>query len=160
AESGLAGLRIVKEADPSLVLLDLVMPDIDGFKIAAAIKARPRFVPVILLTATTDIETKRRGQAAGADDFLSKPVSQVELQLRLAAMLRIRELTDALDRANRRLDELAHTDDLTGISNRRRFETLLAREHKRATRYRRPLALLTLDIDHFKRINDTYGHAV
>src|SRR4051794_40954557 len=74
AESGLSGLRVLKEAQPSLVPLDLVMPDIDGYKIAAAIKAHPRFVPVILLTAMTDMESKRRGQAAGADDFLSKPV--------------------------------------------------------------------------------------
>jgi diguanylate cyclase (GGDEF)-like protein len=160
AESGLEGLRLLREVQPSLVLLDLVMPDIDGFKIAAAIKAQPRFVPVILLTAMSDLESKRRGQAAGADDFLTKPVSALELQIRIAAMLRIRGLTVALDRANQRLDELAHTDGLTGVSNRRRFEMVLAQEHRRAMRYKRPLALLTADIDHFKRVNDTQGHAV
>ena len=160
AESGLEGLRLVREAQPSLVLLDLVMPDFDGFKVAAAVKAMPRFVPVILLTALNDIESKRRGQAAGADDFLSKPVVLLELQIRIAAMLRIRRLTEQLDAANKRLGELAHTDQLTGLANRRRFEQLFASEHERARRHHRPLAVLTLDIDHFKAVNDTYGHAV
>jgi two-component system cell cycle response regulator len=159
AESGLEGLRLTREAQPSLLLLDLVMPDFDGFKVAAAVKAQPRFVPVILLTALNDIDSKRRGQAAGADDFLAKPVTLPELQIRIAAMMRIRRLTEALDAANRRLADLAHTDALTGLANRRRFEELLATEHDRARRYKRHLAVLTLDIDHFKDVNDTHGHA-
>ena len=160
AESGLEGLRLAREAQPSLVLLDLVMPDFDGYKVAAGIKAMPRFVPVILLTALNDLESKRRGQAAGADDFLAKPVQPLELKIRIAAMLRIRALTEALDQANRRLSELAHTDALTGIANRRRFEELYATEFERCQRYQRPMAVLTLDIDHFKRVNDTWGHGI
>ncbi|MSP59766.1 MAG: diguanylate cyclase [Myxococcales bacterium] len=160
ADGGLEGLRVVREAQPSLVLLDLVMPDFDGYKVAAAIKAQPRFVPVILLTGASDLESKRRGQAAGADDFLTKPVHQVELQIRIAAMIRIRALTEALDAANRRLAELADTDALTGIANRRRFDQLIATEFERCQRYQRPLSVLTLDIDHFKKVNDTHGHAI
>jgi diguanylate cyclase (GGDEF)-like protein len=160
AESGIEGLRLVREAQPSLVLLDVVMPDFDGYKVAAAIKSQPRFVPVILLTALNDLETRRRGQAAGADDFLAKPVQPLELSIRIAAMLRIRALTEALDQANRRLSELAHTDALTGVANRRRFEELYATEFERCQRYQRPLAVLTLDIDHFKKVNDTHGHGV
>lgn len=160
AESGLEGIRLAREAQPALVLLDLVMPDIDGFKVASAIKAQPRFVPVILLTAQSDIESKRRGQLAGADDFLSKPVILPELQIRIAAMLRIGRLTAELDAANRRLAGLAHTDPLTGLANRRRFEDLFAAEYDRARRYKRPLALLSIDIDHFKHVNDSFGHAV
>jgi diguanylate cyclase (GGDEF)-like protein len=160
ASSGLDGLRLVREAQPSLVLLDVLMPGLDGFKIAAAIKAQPRFVPVMLLTGLDDLDSKRRGQAAGADDCLTKPVSSLELQIRIAAMLRIKSLTDALDAANRRLAELADTDGLTGIANRRRFDGLCAHEHERAQRYQRPLTLLLADIDHFKRVNDTYGHAL
>ncbi len=159
APSGLEGLKLVREARPSLVLLDVVMPSIDGYKIAAMIKAHPRFVPVMLLTGLDDLESKRRGQAAGADDFLSKPVEPLELQIRIAAMLRIKSLTDALDAANRRLSELAETDSLTGVANRRGFDALFAREHERAQRYRRPLAVLMVDIDHFKAVNDHHGHA-
>ena len=141
ADSGLEGLRLLKEAQPALVLLDVEMPDIDGYKIVAAIKQQPRFVPVMLLTARTDLESKRRAQAAGADDFVSKPVVALELQIRMAAMLRIKSLTNALDAANRRLAELADTDGLTGIANRRRFDALLTGEFERALRYLRPLSL-------------------
>lgn len=158
--SGLEGLRIIHEIRPSLVLLDVVMPGFDGYKIAAAIKAQPRFVPVILLTALNDHESKRRGQAAGADDFLSKPVARLDLEVRIAAMLRIKSLTDALDDANRRLAELATTDVLTQIPNRRFVEDALRSECERARRYRRSLAVYLLDIDFFKRINDTHGHGV
>jgi len=160
AESGMEGLRLAHQQTPSLVLLDVEMPDLDGYKIAAAIKQLPRFVPVMLLTARTDVEAKRRAQAAGADDFLSKPVAPLELQIRIAAMLRIKTLTDQLDAANRRLAELAETDGLTQIANRRRFDQVLDIEHERAWRYQRPLSLLMVDIDHFKKINDTHGHAV
>jgi diguanylate cyclase (GGDEF)-like protein len=160
ATNGLEGLRLARETQPSLVLLDVIMPGVDGYKIAAAFKAQPRFMPVILLTALDDLESKRRGQAAGADDFLSKPVNAVELQIRIAAMLRIKSLTDALDVANRRLAELADTDALTGLANRRRFDTMCAGEHERALRYQRPLSVLMIDIDHFKRVNDTWGHSV
>jgi diguanylate cyclase (GGDEF)-like protein len=158
AESGLEALRLVRETHPSLVLLDVVLPEIDGLKIAAAIKAQPRFIPVILLTGLGDVETKRRGQAAGADDFLTKPVTAVELGIRVAAMLRIKALTDELETAKRRLAELAETDALTGIPNRRAFDLLLTSELERARRYRRPLAVLVVDVDHFKRINDSRGH--
>jgi diguanylate cyclase (GGDEF)-like protein len=157
--SALDGLRLARDGNPSLVLLDVVMPSFDGFKISAAIKALPRFVPVILLTALNDVESKRRGQAAGADDFLSKPVTPLELQIRIAAMLRIKALTDALDAANRRLALLADTDSLTGLANRRRMEAVLSSEHERAERYHRPLTICTLDIDHFKQVNDRHGHS-
>jgi diguanylate cyclase (GGDEF)-like protein len=159
AENGLEGLRLLREQHPALVLVDVEMPGFDGYKTAAAVKLEAGFVPVMLLTARTDVETKRRGQAAGADDFLSKPVVPLELQIRIAAMLRIKSLTDELDALNRRLAELADKDGLTGIANRRRFDKLLTLEHERALRYRRPLALAIADIDHFKRINDTHGHA-
>lgn len=158
ARSGLLGLRMLREHDPDLVLLDVVMPDLDGFKVAAAIKAVRRFVPLLMLTGLGDIESKRRGQAAGADDFLTKPVAAVELQIRIAAMLRIKALTDELTAVNHRLSELADTDALTGFGNRRAFSVRFADEHERARRYRRPLSLAIADIDHFKQVNDTHGH--
>ncbi len=160
ADSGAAALRALREESPSLVLLDVVLPDLTGFEVVAAIKRDPRFVPVILLTNQSDVESKRRGHAAGADELLPKTTSALELQIRIAAMLRIKSLTDALEEANKRLGELATTDALTGIANRRRFEEVFSLEFERAKRYRRPLALLALDIDHFKQVNDQHGHAV
>ena len=159
ADSGAEGLRLLREHRPALVLLDVVMPAMDGFKVAQAIKAEVRgFTPIILLTARTDFETRRRGHLAGADDFLIKPVNPDELALRIDAMLRIKTLTEQLEDANRRLAELADIDGLTGVASRRRLEAVLDAEHERSRRYRRPLAVLVIDIDHFKRVNDTYLH--
>jgi two-component system, cell cycle response regulator len=159
ASNGLQALQLIKRLRPSLVLLDVVMPVMDGFKIAAAVKAMPIFVPVILLTGLDDVDSKRRGQSAGADDFLAKPISPIELHIRISAMLRIKSLTDALEEARAKLAELADTDPLTGIANRRSFERTLGAESQRALRYRHPLSLIIFDIDHFKRVNDTHGHA-
>jgi diguanylate cyclase (GGDEF)-like protein len=152
-------LRLFRENKPDLVLLDVMMPTIDGFKLARIIKSdSPGFVPIILLTALEDLESKRRGMAAGADDFLIKPVTPLELRIRLSSMLRIKELTDQLQLANTKLAQLAVTDPLTGLHNRRSLYSQLEREFERSKRYKRPLSLLMMDIDHFKSINDSYGH--
>lgn len=160
AESGLEGLRLLREHRPGLVLLDVVMPSIDGFKMAQMIKGEKQlgFVPIILLTARTDLDTRRRGHKAGADDFLSKPVNPDELAIRIDAMLRIKSLTEQLEAANAKLAELAETDGLTGVANRRRLDQVKELEHERSRRYKRPLGILVIDIDHFKKINDTYLH--
>ena len=124
-------------------------------------KAETRgFVPIILLTARTDFETRRRGHKAGADDFLNKPINPDELAIRIDAMLRIKSLTEQLEAANAKLAEMADTDGLTGVSNRRRLDHMLDLEHERSRRYKRPMALLIIDIDFFKKINDGYGHAI
>jgi two-component system cell cycle response regulator len=154
-------LKLYREASPDLILLDVMMPGMDGYKVAKMLRNEGRgFVPIILLTALEDLESKRRGMAAGADDFLTKPVSQLELQIRLSSMLRIKVLTDQLASANARLAELAVTDPLTGLFNRRHLFEEMEREFARAKRYNRPLACFMLDIDHFKMVNDTYGHPV
>jgi diguanylate cyclase (GGDEF)-like protein len=162
AESGLEGLRLLREHRPGLVLLDVVMPSIDGFKIAQMIKGEKQlgFVPIILLTARTDLDTRRRGHKAGADDFLSKPVNPDELAIRIDAMLRIKSLTEQLEAANAKLAELAETDGLTGVANRRRLDQVMDIEHERSRRYKRALGILVIDIDHFKKINDTYLHEI
>jgi len=109
ASSGTEGLRLLHETSPSLVLLDVIMPDLDGYAVAKAIRARAKFLPIILLTSLTDVEAKRRGQAAGADDFLTKPVQPMDLEIRIAAMLRIKFLTDTLASANSKLSKLVET---------------------------------------------------
>lgn len=154
-------LRMYREASPHLILLDVMMPGLDGYKVAKMFRDQGgAYVPIILLTALEDLESKRRGMAAGADDFLTKPVSQLELQIRLSSMLRIKLLTDQLARANAQLAELAVTDPLTGLHNRRHLFQEMEREFARSQRYRRPLACFMLDIDHFKQVNDTCGHQV
>ncbi len=153
-------LRIFRRAKPDIVLLDVMMPTIDGYKLARMIKAESdSFVPIILITGLDDLESKRRGMSSGADDFLTKPVAPLELQIRLNAMLRIKELTDQLATANAKLGELAVTDALTGLCNRRSLYEHLDREFNRSRRYGNPFAVLMLDIDHFKVVNDTWGHS-
>jgi two-component system, cell cycle response regulator len=153
-------MRLRRERDPDIVLLDVVMPQVDGYKVAQMLKRDAKFMPIILLTGLEDLESKRRGLAAGADEFLTKPVNSFELQIRVSSMLRIKKLTDELATANEKLTALATTDPLTGLANRRVLLDRLAHEFERAKRYRKPLACLMVDIDHFKRVNDTYGHPV
>jgi two-component system cell cycle response regulator len=118
------------------------------------------FVPIILLTALEDIDSKRRGLSAGADEFLSKPVNALELQIRMSSMIRIKRLADELERVNKNLAELATIDPLTQVANRRVVEQRLAHEFQRERRYKHPLACILIDIDHFKAVNDNYGHPV
>jgi diguanylate cyclase (GGDEF)-like protein len=112
----------------------------------------------VLLTGYDDQDSKRRGMEAGADEFLQKPVSPFELDLRLRSLLRIKALTDELVRQNQRLLGLAHTDPLTGVPNRRHVLEQLRREVRRAGRYGNALAVALLDLDHFKQVNDRFGH--
>lgn len=142
-----------------VVVLDIVMPLVDGLKLTRILKANSAdFVPVLLLTSLADPGSRRRALDAGADDFLTKPADDVELDTRIRSMLRIRELTTRLRDANRRLETLALTDALTGLANRRAATEALGREYSRAVRYDQEMSVLILDIDHFKSVNDTYGH--
>jgi len=151
-------LRLHKEARPDLVLLDVMMPHIDGYNLAQMFKRNATFVPIILLTALEDIDSKRRGLSAGADEFLTKPVNTLELQIRMSSMLRIKRLADELERVNKELAELATVDALTQVANRRAVEQRLVHEFHRARRYKHPFTVILIDIDHFKSVNDNYGH--
>jgi diguanylate cyclase (GGDEF)-like protein len=154
-------LRLYRDGKPDLVLLDVMMPTLDGYKMAKLLRGESSsFVPIVLLTALDDMESKRRGMEAGADDFLTKPVTPMELRLRLSSLLRIKVLTDQLANANRQLAELAVTDPLTALPNRRYLFQELEREFQRARRYGHPLSVMLLDLDHFKQVNDTRGHPV
>jgi two-component system, cell cycle response regulator len=153
-------LRLYKEARPDLVLLDVMMPHVDGYKLAQMFKRTGAFVPIILLTALEDIDSKRRGLSAGADEFLTKPVNTLELQIRMSSMLRIKRLADELEKVNKELAELATVDPLTQVANRRAVESRLVHEFQRARRYKHPFTCILIDIDHFKAVNDNYGHPV
>lgn len=154
-----AALRAFDAQRTDLVLMDAVMPTVDGFKLTRLLRARSdSYVPIVFLTALSDHAARHACVAAGADDFLSKPVDELELNLRMTAMLRIRSLTRRLEAQTATLAKLARFDALTGVGNRRTFDERLASEVARSRRHDRPLALVMMDLDHFKRVNDDYGH--
>jgi len=161
AASGQDAIQRLRIRRPALVLLDVMMPAMDGFAAVHAIKREPGpFVPVILLTALDDPASRAKGINAGADEILAKPVHPFELRLRCRAMLRIHQLTEELHAANRRLRALARTDELTDVRNRRGLRSALTREFRRAERYGGALTVMAFDVDRFKNVNDDYGHAV
>jgi two-component system, cell cycle response regulator len=138
---------------PLLAVLDWVMPGMEGIDICRKLKADPqrRHAYVIMITtnnATSDIVTALE---AGADDFVAKPFDAEELRVRLRAGQRIVDL-------QRELHRKASHDDLTGMFNRRMVVEMLAREHARAIREKSVLSVGLLDIDYFKRVNDSFGH--
>jgi diguanylate cyclase (GGDEF)-like protein len=158
AQAFAEAVRLQRECKPDIVLLDVLMPHVDGYKLAQMFKREARFVPILLLTALDDLDSKRRALSAGADEFLTKPVNVLELQIRLSSMLRFKKLADELASANARLLLLATIDPLTQLPNRRALMERLENEFARSARYRNALTCLMIDIDHFKGVNDTFGH--
>ncbi len=170
ARNGETGIEMFKRERPDLVLLDIIMPGLDGFEVAHRIRQLERdgeWTPIIFLTARTSDEDLQRGIEVGGDDYLAKPVSEMVLKSKVRAMQRIAQmrysllvLTRKLDEANRELTRLSSVDGLTGIANRRRFDETLLREWRRASRAGSSMALLVADVDAFKQFNDGYGHQV
>jgi diguanylate cyclase (GGDEF)-like protein len=166
-ESGTAGLQAALQTPPDLVLLDVVMQDVDGFAVCRLLKQHEetRDVPIIMLTVRGDVEDRVVGLEVGADDYLAKPYAEAELRARICVALRSKAARHELMRRNQQLEsklqhvqELATTDALTGLFNRRRFGEALDYECAITKRYKSPLSFLMLDLDHFKRVNDTHGH--
>ncbi len=144
----------------SLLLTDWDMPVMDGVELCRALRAAdmPNYVYTLLLTGRDGLQHVVEGLEAGADDYLVKPIQDVELKARLATGRRIVLLEQSLRNANDENRRLSVTDPLTGSYNRRYLMDLLPRELERATRYQRPLSMIMCDLDHFKRVNDTHGH--
>lgn len=154
ASDGKEALDLVESAQPDLVITDVRMPRMDGFELASAIRANPntRFVPVIIQTAASNQrEDLLRGSEAGALGYFTDPTDIGLLLARVRTLLDFKQYLDVCE-------EAAFTDHLTGLANRRRFERQLDREVARSTRYGHTFCLLILDIDNFKRVNDTFGH--
>jgi len=162
AGDGLQAFKLMLDRQPDLVVCDLIMPVFDGLKFLALRASRPELanIPVIMLTAEGDANRKVEVFDKGASDYVTKPFNDRELLARVKVHYRLKVLQDELREANRRLEALADTDGLTALFNRRYFDALLVRELQRTERYKTPLGLVLLDIDHFKRINDKFGHSM
>ena len=160
AENGRKAFKQFKERFFPIVLTDWMMPEMDGLELCQAIreKATPGYVFIILLTAKDSKDDIVKGLEAGADDYLTKPVNQAELMARIKTGIRILELERSLRKSNTEIRILSITDPLTGCYNRGYLSERLPQEIKRAKRYRHPLSLVLCDIDHFKKVNDIYGH--
>src|SRR6185295_8859263 len=153
AASGEEALASVAHCPPDLILLDVMMPGMDGYQVAGALKASPETsnIPIIMVTAHNDRDARLAGLDAGAEDFLSKPIDRTELWLRVRNLLRLKALGDFLK-------NLSLHDGLTDLANRRHFDTYLADQFAIARRHKRALALVMCDVDSFKAYNDHYGH--
>jgi two-component system, cell cycle response regulator len=160
AAGGAAALTVCREQQPDVVLLDVEMPEMSGWDVLAAMKADPdlRDVPVVFLTGRSDTTDMVDGLRLGAHDYLRKPCEPTELLARVQAAARVKRLQDELRQRNEDLDRISRTDVLTGLHNRRHVEEYLAKLTSLARRNVEPMAVLVIDIDHFKSVNDTYGH--
>jgi len=153
ATSGAKALELCRDDPPDLVLLDVVMPEMDGNEVCRHLKSEEatRNIPVIFVTAHNDAAQETQGFEVGAVDFIAKPVNPATVRARVKTHLTLKHQSDLLRK-------MVFIDGLTGVFNRRCFDEQLATEWRRASRNALSLGLLMLDIDHFKRYNDRYGH--
>ncbi len=166
AASGEAALASINEEIPDLVLLDVMMPGMGGFEVMRQLKSNPEThaIPIILITAQNDRDSRARGLKEGGAEFLTKPVERIELLLRVGNLLKMKAYQESIVNHNLALDEhiqwLAHFDSLTGLPNRALLEQraglVISMAHRNHTRF----AVMFLDLDHFKSINDTMSHHI
>lgn len=160
AKNGREALVTFAERRPDIVVTDWTMPDISGLELCQRIRRQfqDHYVYLILLTSNTKKEQVIQGLAAGADDYLTKPFHSGELVARVGVGRRIIELHRQVEDKNRQLEQLALTDPLTGLPNRRAIDLWASRQLSAAARHNFPLWVVMADLDHFKRVNDTFGH--
>ena len=153
ATDGETAIDFCRKRVPDLVLLDVMMPGLDGYETCRMLKANANTadVPIIFMTARDRVEDEIKGLDAGAMDFLAKPLHPTVVLARVRIHVALKLQAD-------QLRELAATDMLTGVANRRWFDEALESEWRRCRRNQAPIALIMIDIDHFKRYNDAYGH--
>lgn len=161
-ENGADALSFLQSADsPRLAVLDWMMPGLEGVEVCRRLREQSGqpYIYVLLLTARSDREDLVAALHAGADDYLTKPFDARELRARLIVGQRIVDLQDQLIGAREELRFRATHDALTGIFNRSEILDALSREGVRQARERGSFAIALIDLDHFKNVNDTYGHA-
>jgi len=167
ATRGEQGLEIAKRELPDIILLDILMPEMDGYEVCSILKSDEAtvWIPVIFVTAMVSVEEEAKGLEAGAIDYITKPFSPPIVKNRIRNHLKLKSYSDALKmlsevlaQKNRELDILAKHDGLTGLANRRHFDEVMDAEVRRAHRSGECLSIILCDIDYFKRYNDHYGH--
>ncbi len=160
AKNGLEAMTMLLNRPISIVITDWMMPEMDGSELCHAIRKHEfgGYVYIILLTAKNSKNDIIEGLEAGADDYLTKPVDNAELIARLTTAERIISLESSLKQRNKEIALLSITDPLTRVFNRGYLNENLPKAFKRAQRYASPLSIVISDIDHFKTVNDQYGH--
>jgi diguanylate cyclase (GGDEF)-like protein len=160
AGDGEDALAMCHEHHPDVILLDVEMPKLDGHGVLAALRTSPDLAdtPVVFLTGRTATEDIVEGLRLGAHDYLRKPFEPAELLARVSAAARVKTLQDQLRQRNTELDAMSRTDALTGLPNRREMHERMTAAASAARRHRQPNAVLMVDIDRFKMINDAHGH--
>jgi diguanylate cyclase (GGDEF)-like protein len=160
ATSGHQALEIFERERPEIVITDWLMPDLTGIDLCQRIRegTPPSYTYVIILTSNAEKENVVKGLSAGADDYLTKPFHAAELLARVRVGQRLVDLHRQIETKNRLLEELALTDALTGLPNRRAIETWATRQLSGAARHRFPFWVVMIDLDHFKNVNDAHGH--
>jgi diguanylate cyclase (GGDEF)-like protein len=153
ATSGNQAINVCTEKMPDLVLLDIEMPDINGFEVCSRLKSNPltKDIPVIFVTSHDNEQAEAKGFAVGAVDFITKPISREIVRARVRTHLLLKQQADLLRK-------WVYMDGLTGVFNRRHFNERYSAEWGRAFRHGGPLSLIFIDVDFFKKYNDHYGH--
>lgn len=153
ATSGLKAIELAAQQNPDIILLDVKMPDIDGYEACRRLKQDPatRNIPVIFITALQDTRDEEAGFEAGGVDFITKPVSPPIVRARVGTHVELKRQRDAFQ-------QLSLLDGLTGIANRRNFDESLSKSWRRGARTNSELSVVLFDVDCFKQFNDFYGH--
>ncbi len=167
AANGMEALKIYQESQPDMILLDAMMPILDGFECCSRLQQLPNgdHTPVLIITALEDRESVDRAYEVGASDYVTKPIHWAVLRQRVRRLLDQANLRDQLEDANqqlavvvKKLQRLVSIDGLTQVSNRRHLDEYLEQECNRSKREQIPISLVLCDIDFFKNYNDNYGH--
>ena len=162
ARSGESALKRVQESRPDLILLDILMPGIDGYEVCKRLKADPgtNDIPVVFVSSMIDIESKVKGFKSGGVDYINKPFQHAEILVRVNTHITMLRLRKDLEMRNAELERLANTDYLTNLYNRRRFFITAEKIYTEAVRTEYPISITLLDLDYFKQVNDTHGHMI
>lgn len=161
APNGIEGMKVLSSHTVNLVVCDVVMPGIDGFKFLRLMRSNPLYqqIPVLMLTGNEDVQAKIKCFENGAADYVTKPFHTEELVARIKVHLQLQQLRAELEQKNANLEYLSRIDPLTQVANRRDFLERFEQEISRAHRHTHSLGCMLIDIDHFKKVNDAYGHA-
>lgn len=162
AVSGEAALKRVQASRPDLILLDILMPGMNGFEVCARLKenADTKDIPIIFVSSMVDLESKVKGFKVGGVDYINKPFQHAEVLVRVNTQITMLRLRKNLEEKNKELERLANTDYLTDLYNRRRFFQTAEEEISGAIQTGNPVSVTLIDLDYFKRVNDTFGHLV